>query len=104
MTPDATPVRPRRDGGVATGIDLHIETLVLEGVASVDHDRVGEAVQRELARLLGEWGMPPLVQDLGLTHLDGGEFPTAPQSGPEAIGALVAAAVHARLRSPGLVQ
>src|SRR3712207_3298477 len=65
----------RRLGMTPVNIELHIEELVLHGFAPGDRYRIGEAVQRELARLFAEQGVPPsLVGGGEVAHLDGGSF------------------------------
>lgn len=79
-------------------IELHIEELVLHGFAPADRHRIGDAVQRELTRLLTEQGMPAsLVQRGEMARLDGGAFEIARGSRSEAIGAQVAQAVYGGL-------
>jgi hypothetical protein len=79
-------------------VELHIEELVLHGFAPGDHHRLGEAVQRELARLLAEQGVPPgLAQGGEMERLDGGGFRIEATGKPEAIGAGVAQAVYGGL-------
>jgi hypothetical protein len=79
-------------------VELHIEELVLRGFAPGDRYRIGEAVERELARLFDEQGVPPsLAQSVDVSRLDGGAFKAASGSNPEAIGAQVAQAVFGRL-------
>jgi hypothetical protein len=79
----------------APSIDLHIEELVLRGFEPGEEGRIGQAVQREMARLLAEGNVPPsLAQGGEIAHLDGGTFDVAPGSGAEAIGAQVAQAVY----------
>jgi len=80
-------------------IDLHIEELVLEGFHPADRRRLGAAVERELARLLTERGLPPgLARGADLPRLDGGSFPAPPGARPEAVGRQVAAAVFGGLK------
>ena len=43
----------------AGNIELHIEELVLHGFEPGDRHRIGEAIERELARLFAEQGTPP---------------------------------------------
>jgi hypothetical protein len=75
-------------------VELHIEELVLRGFAPGDRYRIGEAMERELARLFDEQGVSPsLAQGGEFAHLDGGVFKVASGSKPEAIGAQVAQAV-----------
>jgi hypothetical protein len=79
-------------------VELRIEELVLHGFGSADHDRIGEAVERELARLFAEGGVPPsLTREAGVDRIDGGAFEAQPGSGTEAIGTLVARAVYGGL-------
>jgi hypothetical protein len=80
-------------------IDLHIEELVLEGFRPSDRHRIGAAVESELARLLGERGLPPgLAQGADLPRLDGGSFEAKPGARPEAVGRQVAGAVYGGMR------
>jgi hypothetical protein len=79
-------------------IELHIEELVLHGFAPGDRYRIGEAVQRELVRLLSEQGVPlSLGQDGEIARLDGGTFKVT-SSKPETVGTQVAQAVHGSLQ------
>ncbi len=76
-------------------IELHIEELVLEGFAAGDRYSIGEAVERELTRLLNEQGVPSLFgQDGDFARLHGGEVRVAPGARAEAIGRQVAQAVY----------
>jgi len=79
-------------------VRLRIEELVLDGFAPGDRDRIGEAVERELGRLLAERGVPGAVAAGGeAPRVDAGSFELAPEAGPEAIGSRVAAAVYGGL-------
>lgn len=81
-----------------TEIELRIEELVLRGFAPGDRHRIGEAMERELARLFAERGTPPsLVQGREVARLDGGAFKVEPGSGAEATGVQVARAVYGGL-------
>lgn len=76
-------------------INLHIEHLILHGLAAVDRDQLVSAVQQELARLFAEEGAAatwagPRVAD----RVDGGSFTLTPNMGAEAIGAHVAQAIY----------
>ena len=94
----ATSDEHERQETTRPAIELRIEELVLHGFAPGDRHRVGAAVERELARLLAERGLPPgLVRGADLSRLDGGSFAVAPGAGAEAIGARVARAVYGRL-------
>ncbi|MFZ3168354.1 MAG: hypothetical protein WA130_12115 [Candidatus Methanoperedens sp.] len=79
-------------------IKLHIEELVLHGFAPGDRYRIAEAVEREIARLFSEQGMPQSLNRGGeIERLDGGAFEAARGSKPEAIGAKVARTVYGGL-------
>lgn len=76
-------------------LELHIEELVLHGFAPGDRHRIGDAVERELARLFTEHGLPPnLSQGFETGRLDAGSFNFAPGAKPEAVGAEVARALY----------
>ena len=79
-------------------VELHIEELVLRGFAPGDRYRIGEAVERELARLFDEQGVPPsLAQRSGIERLDGGAFEVAHGSKAERVGVQVAQAIYGGL-------
>jgi hypothetical protein len=76
-------------------IELHIEELVLHGFVPGDRYRIAHAVERELARMLAEQGVPPsLVQEAEVARLDAGAFKLAPGGRAEAVGAQVAHKVY----------
>ena len=80
-------------------IELNIEELVLHGFSPGDRYRIGEAVERELVRLIGENEVPQsLVQGGEIANVNGSAFDVAPGSRPEVIGAQVARAVYGGLR------
>ncbi len=79
-------------------VELRIEELVLRGFAPGERYRIGEAVERELARLFDEQGVPPsLARESGIERLDGGAFEVAHGSKPETVGAQVAQAIYGGL-------
>lgn len=79
-------------------IHLHIEELVMHGFPSGDRHRIGEALQRELARLFTEERTPPsLARSGGIDRLNGGTFQLTAAPRPEATGAQVARAVFGGL-------
>ncbi len=79
-------------------VELQVEELVLRGFAPGDRYRIGEAVERELARLFVERGTPPsLARASGIERLDGGAFEVAHGSKAEAVGVQVAQAVYGGL-------
>lgn len=79
-------------------IEVHIEELVLEGVSAADRLSVGAAVERELARLLAEHGVPEgLTAGPARQTVDGGSFERGPRASPTRIGDQVAGAVYRSL-------
>ena len=80
-------------------IELHIEELVLHGFAHGDRYRIGEAVERELTRLLADRGVPQSLERGGeIASVDGGAFEVAQGSRAQVVGAQVAKAVYGGLR------
>jgi len=80
-------------------IHLHIEELVLHGFVPADRYRIGDAMQRELARLFTEKQTPPsLTKNAEIDRLNGGTFHMTAAPRPEATGAQVARAVFGGLR------
>jgi len=76
-------------------IELHIEELALHGFAPGDRYRIGEAVERELQRLLAEQGAPALFSGpVDLTRIDAGAFNMKPDANSEMIGVQVAQAIY----------
>jgi len=80
-------------------IELNIEELVLHGFSPGDRHHIGEAVERELTRLLADRGVPQSLEHGGeIEHVDGGAFEVAPDSRAQVVGAQVAKAVYGGLR------
>ena len=75
-------------------IVIEIDELVLHGFPPGDRYRIGEAVQAELARILGERGLPGAWTEGAATRLDGGAFNVASGMPAAAIGTGVAEAVY----------
>ena len=73
-------------------IVIEIDELVLHGFPPADRNRIGEAVQAELARIVGERSLPDAWAGGGAAaRLDGGSFNV---SGPgETVGGGIANAV-----------
>lgn len=89
---------PRAQVWRSDSIELHIEDLVLHGFDPCDRHRIGDAVERELDRLLRERGLDPsLVQEIELPTLDAGTFQITADARPEPTGHLIAQAIHRRL-------
>jgi len=81
-------------------VDLHIHELVLHGLAPGDRHRIGEAVRRELMRLLTEHGMPPRsTAGNAIDRADGGAFEVRREADSGVIGRQIANSVYRTLRS-----
>jgi hypothetical protein len=87
-----------RGAEVQPNVELHIEELRLHGFAPGARYAIGEAVQRELSRLIAERGLAPTLAAAGdRASLDGGTFHMAPGTLPERIGMQVARAIYGGL-------
>jgi hypothetical protein len=76
-------------------IDVHIESLVLDGVAAANPEAVGAVVRRELARLLADSpDISSLMSGLSRPALDGGAFTVPAGATAETIGAALARSLH----------
>jgi hypothetical protein len=76
-------------------VQLHIEELVLHGFAPGDRYAISGAVQCELARLLGEEGVPiSLRSETAIDEIGGATFNPTPNEKPHAIGRRIAQAVY----------
>lgn len=82
----------------APKINLNIEQLVLDGVAPHQRRRVVAAIERELARLFAQHGVPEsLAQGGAIPSLDLDSLKLRPDMGGDAIGVQVAQALHSGL-------
>ncbi len=85
------PVTPSR-------LELHIDELVLHGFASGDRHRIGDALERELARLLADRGLPSAgASSVFLEKVDAGAFKVPPGSRAQSIGTQLAQKVHQQI-------
>lgn len=76
-------------------LEIHIEELLLHGFAPGDRYGMGKAIERELARVLAEQGVPPsLTQGGEVARLIGGGFEVALGSRADTIGAQIAQALY----------
>lgn len=75
-------------------VELEIEELVLHGFSASDRFAIGDAVQRELERLITEQGVPGLAHSVSTDRLDGGVLRIASGTRPQVIGAQLAQKVH----------
>jgi hypothetical protein len=79
----------------ASGVELHIEELVLHGFPPSSRHRIGDALVRELTRLLAEDGVPPALAEGGEgPGLDVESLQIAHDARPDAVGAQLARAVY----------
>jgi hypothetical protein len=76
-------------------VELHIEELVLHGFAPGDRYEIGDAVERELARLLGDQGVPISLRSENATdEIRGATFNTQQNAKPVAISQQIAQAIY----------
>ena len=76
-------------------IELHIEELVLYGFALNDRSAISDAVERQLARLLGEQGVPSSLRSESATdEIRGPTFNTTPNAKAHTIGRQIGQAVY----------
>lgn len=89
-------------GGSATPpsrVRLTIDELNLHGFPVSDRYRIGEAVERELARLMETEGVPPgIAAGAALDRIDAGAIQLAGASKPAEVGARIARAIYGGLR------
>ncbi len=74
-------------------IEIEIGELVLHGFAPGDRVSIGEAVQRELTRLLAERGLASMNQSVEIVRVNGGTFDVRPGSKSQAVGAQIAQSI-----------
>ena len=78
-------------------IDLQIDELVLNGFAAADRHAIGDAFERELARLLAEQGVSPgLTRNVELEHLNADVDHVNQGSNSETIAVQSAQAIYRR--------
>ena len=76
-------------------IELHIEELVLHGFAPGDRYAIGDALERELARLFDDRGIPVSLRSQNATdRIKGATFNAAHKAKPSAVGQQIAQAVY----------
>jgi hypothetical protein len=75
-------------------INLNIDELVLHGFPPGDHARIGQAIERELSRLIAERGVPQsLMEQNGSASLNVGPLHFAQGATPQTIGSGIAKAI-----------
>jgi hypothetical protein len=77
-----------------TRVSLRIEELVLHGFPVALRHSIGNATQLELRRLIRNRGLPLRGAQGDLSRIDGGSFTATPATKPDAIGRLIAQAIH----------
>lgn len=96
-----TQLRPAPDSPVsetATSIELHIGELVLHGFEASAGYVIGDALERELARLFSEQGLPPaMMQAAEIEYLKSSLSNLAPDVAAEEIGRRIAQSVYGGL-------
>jgi hypothetical protein len=81
-------------------IELHIEELVLHGFSNYNKYQIGQAVEREISRLLQEQGLPgTLSRHINFEHIDAGTFTLRPDSKAEIVGNNIANSVFKPLQN-----
>ena len=82
-------------------VELHIDELVIHGIGASDRGRIGEAVERELARLLSERGLPMGFCGDHIDRLDGGRITISSGGSGEGIGIQIARSLYGFLHAKG---
>jgi hypothetical protein len=80
--------------GANPSVSLRIEELVLHGFPITSRHSIGDATQQELVRLITNRGLPLRGAQGDLSRVDGGTFHATPATKPDAIGSLIAKAIH----------
>lgn len=81
-------------------IELHIEELVLHGFEGYNKHQIGEAIEREIARLLQERGLPAsFSMEANLGRLNAGSLTMQPNAKAATVGSQIAQSVYKGLGS-----
>lgn len=92
----------RFPGGESPGqpsVELHVDELVLHGFSSGDRYAIGDAVERELTRLITMHGLPDINgEGFSVDRIDMGLFQVKQNSRKGEIGTRVAESVYRGLR------
>jgi hypothetical protein len=76
-------------------VELRIDELVLHGVDPADRHRIGDAVERELTRLLARRPLSPTLAAGGdIDRIEGVSRRLARRSSADTVGAAAARAIH----------
>lgn len=80
-------------------IDFHIDEVVLHGFDGLDGAALHPALERELARLLTERGLPQAwTAEARIARLEGGAFTASPHASAPEVGRHIARAVYGGLK------
>ena len=86
---------PGSQSSVAPSVDLHIEELILHGFSPGDRYAIGDALERELTRLIAEHGVPGLDgAGFSAERLDVGSFEIGRRARADDVGYKVAESVY----------
>jgi hypothetical protein len=90
-------VRP----AAAPSVELHIEELLLHGFNPRDRFAIGDTVEHELTRLIGNGGLAGIASEITVERLDGGKFKAAPGMKPGAVGKQIAQTLYRGIAPAG---
>jgi hypothetical protein len=94
-TTDSTSNAQRSTLNAQPSVELHIEELVLHGFVTGERYAIGDAVERELARLLHEQSIPISLQsENAADEIKDATFNAAHNAKPRVIGRRIAQAVY----------
>jgi hypothetical protein len=80
--------------GTARAVDVRIDELVLHGFPRASGAAMGDAVARELTRLVSMRGVPERIRQASTgARMDGGSFQVARRDG-DSLGSQVASAIY----------
>lgn len=71
-------------------IQIHIDSLRLEGVEPMTGEELSAMIEQELHRLIEIWGVPPALRDGGALQLDSRTIQVEPGSTRGQVGAQIA--------------
>jgi hypothetical protein len=78
-----------------SNLELHIERIVLDGLADVDRDQLSVAFKQEMERLFLEKGIPPGLRNGGsLAQLNGDALNVGHAAKANSIGTQLARSVY----------
>jgi hypothetical protein len=76
-------------------IELHVEELVLHGFEGYNKYMIGEAIEREITRLLQERGLPASFSvETNLGRFNAGNFTVQPNAKAATVGNQIARSVY----------